>query len=303
MRLSLARLCVGIPKIHPRRPDFRRHLSTPTSPGAADPSLHGDAHASASSLGDVVRSHGNAAFAAGKYRDAVSYYSAAIKVEPLDSRAWCERALVYIKMSNPLLALGDTTVVLEREPGNTLARQRMAWAYHDAGILEPALHHYVRSNSPAVTAFLFTEAGAAVIKALAAGLPLPSSPVLDEAATYHLLRMRKCLQAFATFNDDLKAALENPACRTAFSPGMSPAVVRVVAGRAAAPTLCRRRCTCSFVLQIRQLHENSLRGGLTGRWFDVREARQASQVPARPRGVLLLLLLLCCCKERTWSHL
>ena len=174
---------------------------------------------SPASPADVARAGGNAAFSGGDFRQAIELYTVAIMAQPRDTRAWCNRALAYIKMSIPLLALGDTTFVLALEPGNAKARQRMAWAYENAGIFESAIHHYQRSLSPSVPRFLSSAAGSAVCAALQANSPLPSSAALDATSIDVLRHMWACVRAHEKQRTETVA-------NSMDIPGMSPEAVR-----------------------------------------------------------------------------
>ena len=71
-------------------------------------------------VADAAREAGNAAVKAGKWEEAVRHYTAAIAAAPRDERAWCNRALAYLKVGDPLLAWGDAIHVLETLNGNNV---------------------------------------------------------------------------------------------------------------------------------------------------------------------------------------
>lgn len=76
--------------------------------------------------GADARERGNAAAKRGEWLDAVGRYSEAIAADPRDQHAWCNRALAYIKLKQPLLAFGDAAHVLEGwSPRNVKAAVRL----------------------------------------------------------------------------------------------------------------------------------------------------------------------------------
>jgi len=91
-----------------------------------------------------LRDRGNAAFKAGRWREAADFYTQAIAADPLDAKAWNNRALTFLKLGDPLLAWGDSMHVHQNlEPTNVKALLRVAAAAEEMQVFEEARLAYV----------------------------------------------------------------------------------------------------------------------------------------------------------------
>ncbi|KAF2503235.1 TPR-like protein [Lophium mytilinum] len=92
---------------------------------------------------DRMKEEGNASFKAGRLQEAVSKYTGALEVDPLNkgtnSKILQNRALCYTRLKNYTGAIADCTRALELDPTYTKARKTKAKALGESGNWEEAV--------------------------------------------------------------------------------------------------------------------------------------------------------------------
>ncbi|KAI9189956.1 TOM (translocase of outer membrane) complex component [Blastocladiella emersonii ATCC 22665] len=93
-------------------------------------------------MAQKLKAEGNELYKAGKFSEALSYYSRAIDLQPTSSVFWCNRAACYSNLNDPAKVIEDCTKAIELDPTYVKALHRRAIAFEQLGQLRDALNDF-----------------------------------------------------------------------------------------------------------------------------------------------------------------
>ncbi|ORZ39585.1 hypothetical protein BCR44DRAFT_159291 [Catenaria anguillulae PL171] len=93
-------------------------------------------------LAQKLKNQGNDLYKAGKFAEAVSYYTRAIEMQPTSAVYWCNRAACYANLNEPNKVIEDCTKALELDATYVKALHRRAIAFEQLNKLREALYDF-----------------------------------------------------------------------------------------------------------------------------------------------------------------
>lgn len=93
-------------------------------------------------MAENERLKGNEAMKAQDYNDALMSYTMSIELDPTEAAAYCNRAMVYLKMKNFSKAIDDANEALKLKPEYLKAYHRRGKAYAAVNKLELAIKDF-----------------------------------------------------------------------------------------------------------------------------------------------------------------